>query len=78
MTKKTNKEQIDAIARILGAPEKVPFYRFNFGMYNGKTLEAVLKDRNGKDYLLWLYNESERINPILEKYIEKNLVNEKS
>jgi len=74
MEKELNKEdQIKKIQEIMGTPEEVPFYRFNFGKYKGDTLEEVYK--SNKQYLVWLYNNVDDLSPKLEKFIVDKLIN---
>lgn len=65
-------DQIKKIQEIMGKPEEVPYYRFNFGKYKGHTLEEVYK--SNKQYLSWLYNNVEELNPTLEKFIQDKIL----
>lgn len=69
MSKKSIQDQLAAINKIMNKPEEIPFYRFNFGRYNGRTLEYVFQ--RDKSYLSWLYNNCEDLNPVLEEFIQE-------
>lgn len=67
--KLSQEEQIAKIQEIMGDKEDViPYFTFKWGKYQGKTLDYVLT--NDKQYLLWLYNNSEKLPKKLEKFIE--------
>ena len=66
-TSKSVSDQLASIKNIMEKPE-IPFYRFNFGKHEGKTLEYVVK--NDKTYLNWLYSNVEELPKKLELYIQ--------
>lgn len=63
-------EQLKAIQYILNK-KQFPFYRFNFGIHSGKTLEYVFKYDQG--YLTWLLTEENLISDLLRSKIAKVL-----
>ena len=72
---KTKEEQVAKIAQIMGrCYKKTPNYIFKFGMYKGHTLAEVLKDDEGKDYLLWMYHDFSHLDPCLKMFIETELI----
>jgi hypothetical protein len=72
--KKSIEEQVKIIKKVMNNKNHVPEYRFNFGKYKGKTLDYVYSEIRDFKYLAWVYNNSEKINPVLEKFIEDKLV----
>lgn len=75
MGKLSKEEQVKKIQEIMGRGHtrgiQVPHYRFTFGKYQGDLLESVYAvDRQ---YLQWLYNNSEKLPRKLEKFIEEYL-----
>lgn len=66
----SNQDQIKSIQEIMNDCKKdIPYYRFRFGKYKGSTLEEVY--RENRNYLKWIYNNIDRIDRTLEKFLQK-------
>lgn len=72
----SKEEQLAAINKIMGAPEKekiaIPYYVFPFGKYKGESLRHVYNfDRA---YLIWLKNKSDFYFPSkVELFLDEEL-----
>lgn len=57
----------DIIKQILSRKDDMPDYRFTFGKHHGQLLSWVYK--HDKDYLFWLYTNSNNLPARLEKFL---------
>ena len=59
--------QLAAISKIMSKGKTFPDYDFNFGKWNGYSLEYVYK--NDKNYLYWIISEENVVGPRIRKMI---------